>query len=224
MSGHNAERCRAAPVFRHASVGQEAQLPQVLPDPQPASAFLLPKGICQIPCAICVTAPQEKLTACYQCWKSRVCTAEYWLDISNKDMYALFACRFEPIQRGTSAVVKQDGAPWRRCLILLSFSAFARFCSSFLGRCAPVIQWVAARAQASMLNEWADPFPVREFLDLHMMVSCAAVPLNAVHAGISACRQWKALFSGVCIRLSCTFWSCNVTAVIKIALVKRRRW
>ena len=25
-----------------------------------------------------------------------------------------------------------------------------------------------------MLNEWADPFPVREFLDLHMMVRCVA--------------------------------------------------
>ena len=30
-------------------------------------------------------------------------------------------------------------------------------------------------AQTSMLNEWADPFPVREFLDLHMMVRCVAV-------------------------------------------------
>lgn len=30
-------------------------------------------------------------------------------------------------------------------------------------------------AQASMLKEWADPFPVRQFLDLHMMVRCSAV-------------------------------------------------
>ena len=41
-------------------------------------------------------------------------------------------------------------------------------------------------AQASMLNEWADPFPMRQFLDLHMMVRCAAVlPLQfgtACHA------------------------------------------
>ena len=29
--------------------------------------------------------------------------------------------------------------------------------------------------QASMLNEWADPFPVRQFLDLHMMVRCSPV-------------------------------------------------
>ena len=33
----------------------------------------------------------------------------------------------------------------------------------------------AGRAQASILNEWADPFPVRQFLDLHMMVRCLAV-------------------------------------------------
>lgn len=31
--------------------------------------------------------------------------------------------------------------------------------------------------QASMLNEWADPFPVRQFLDLHMMVRRSAVLL-----------------------------------------------
>ena len=33
--------------------------------------------------------------------------------------------------------------------------------------------------QTSILNEWADPFPVREFLDLHMMVTrSASLPLH----------------------------------------------
>lgn len=31
-------------------------------------------------------------------------------------------------------------------------------------------------AQASILSEFPDPFPIREFMDLHMLVSCLAGP------------------------------------------------
>ena len=50
------------------------------------------------------------------------------------------------------------------------------------------------RPQTSVLNEWADPFPVRQFLDIHMMVRCPAALISSQCCSTSPVLHWELMF------------------------------